>query len=338
MSTRAARIGAAPAGGEEKLDLLLPPGEPVWSLAPASARPIALSGSTMGTGWSLRALVPPDLDAGRIEATLERCFESVIAQMSQWRSGSQLSRFNAGAPGSHHKIGPQFRQVLDCAQAIHRASKGAFDPMLGLHSDHWGFGAVAFDKAARSPRRSANLDAASIRTDDPNVVVQPGGAVLDLSGIAKGFAVDMGVAAVERMGIAHMLLDIGGEAKAIGLRADALPWWIDIAVPPGSAARRTRIGLTGWALATSGHWERRRFAQDRSWSHTLDPASGEPVNDALSASVLHPGCMQADALATTLIVLGMDRGIAFADRHRLPARIVGPDRITESAAWRAWKQ
>lgn len=271
-------------------------------------------------------------------AVLERCFESVIAQMSQWRRDSQLSRFNAGAPGSRHRIGPQFRQVLDCAHSIQRASERAFDPLLGLHSDHWGFGDKGFDEAAPAPARSANVDLGSIRTDEPDVLVQPGGAVLDLSGIAKGYAVDMGVAAIARMGIGHMLLDIGGETKAVGLRADALPWWIDLSVPLGSVASRTRIGLTGWSLATSGHWERRRFAQDRSWSHTLDPESGDPTNDALSANVLHPGCMQADALATALIVLGLDEGIAFADRHRVPARIVGPRRVAESAAWREWKQ
>ncbi|GAB5348409.1 FAD:protein FMN transferase [Alteriqipengyuania sp. 357] len=333
MSTAAARNGA-----DGKLDLLLPPGEPACALAPADARAVALSGSTMGTGWSLQALAPPGLADGRIEAALEQCFETVIAQMSQWREDSQISRFNAGTPGSRHRIGPQFGQVLDCAFSIQHASDGAFDPLLGWQSNAWGFGPHAVGNAPPTRTRAARFEASSIQTDVPDTIVQPGGAMLDLSGIAKGFAVDMGMAALRRLGIEHMLLDIGGESKAIGLRADALPWWIDLAVPPGSPARRTRIGLTGSALATSGHWERRRFAQERSWSHTLDPASGLPINDALSASVLHPGCMQADALATALIVLGMDEGIAFADRHRLPARIVGLQRVAESAAWRAWKQ
>ncbi len=292
----------------------------------------------MGTGWTLQALAPKGLEAGRIEAALERCFETVIAQMSQWREDSQISRFNAGPPGSRHRIGPQFRQVLDCALSIQSASDGAFDPLLGSQSNAWGFGPGAVGNAPPTGQRAPRLEASAIQAEVPDVIVQPGNAMLDLSGIAKGFAVDMGVAALTRLGVEHMLLDIGGESKAIGLRADALPWWIDLAVPPGSSASATRIGLTGWAIATSGHWERRRAAEGRSWSHTLDPVSGAPTNDALSASVLHPGCMQADALATALIVLGMDEGIAFADRHRLPARIVGRQRVTESAAWRAWKQ
>jgi len=320
------------------LDLLLPPGEPVCTLAPAGARTVTLSGSTMGTGWSLHALAPEALEVERIEAALGRCFKSIIAQMSQWREDSQISRFNAGAAGSRHAIGPQFQQVLDCAFAIQRASRGAFDPLLGAQSNAWGFGPQAIGDADPSGERAPHFDASSIQGEARDTIVQPGGATLDLSGIAKGFAVDMGVAALMRLGIEHMLLDIGGESKAIGLRADALPWWIDLAAPPGSAAGRTRIGLTGWALATSGHWERRRALGGRSWSHTLDPVAGTPTNDALSASVLHPGCMQADALATALIVLGMDEGIAFADRHSLPARIVGPQRVAESAAWRAWKQ
>ncbi|GMM92187.1 FAD:protein FMN transferase [Qipengyuania sp. MTN3-11] len=330
---------AAPAGiaADETFDLLLPPGDPVCAPAPAGVRAIALSGETMGTGWSLEALVPQGIEDVRVETTLERCSECVIAQMSQWRPDSQLSRFNSGDPGSRHAVGPQFRQVLECAFTVGRASRGAFDPLLGKAISAWGFGPSAIDRPPDAGERLPCIASGSILTDDPGTIVQPGGIVIDLSGIAKGFAVDMAMAALMRLGIAHALLDIGGELKAIGLRADGLPWWVDLAVPPGSAARPTRIGLTGWAVASSGHWERRRYAQDRSWSHTLDPVSGAPTHDALSCTVLHPGCMQADALATALIVLGVDDGIALADRHRFPARIVGPERVAESAAWHAWK-
>ena len=171
------------------------------------------------------------------------------------------------------------------------------------------------------------------------VLTQPGGLLLDLSGIAKGFAVDLGIALLERAGVRHMLLEIGGEIKGVGLRADALPWWVDLDNPPGSSIGQTRIGLTGWAVATSGNYHRRRAVGDRSWSHTLDPNSGMPLDDStLSVSVLHPGCMQADALATAIMVMGPAAGTDFADRHRLPARIVTLDGVTTSQAWRRWQQ
>ena len=272
-----------------------------------------------------------------MEGVLARCFECVVGQMSQWEADSQVSRFNKGAAGSRHAIGPQFRQVLDCAFNIQQASSGAFDPLLGVASDAWGFGPDPIDGTPAFSGGFRRFEKTAILTDDPNELVQPGGATIDLSGIAKGFAIDMALAALMRLGIEHALLDIGGELKAVGLRSDALPWWVDLTVPPGSPAPPTRIGLTGWAIATSGHWERRRGADGHSWSHTLHPDSGTPINDPLSSTVLHPGCMQADALATALIVLGMDDGIALANRHNVPARIVAPERVAESAAWQAWK-
>ncbi|MDG6077701.1 FAD:protein FMN transferase [Erythrobacter litoralis] len=321
---------------DDPFDLLLPPDARFRAPAPAGAQPIALSGRTMGTGWTLEAVAPRTISPDRVEAVLAQCFACVIDQMSQWQSNSQITRFNKGAAGSRHRIGAQFRQVLECAFDIEQASGGAFDPALGLASEAWGFGP---DAAENQFPQSSTVGRNRRRTviDETGSILQPGGLQLDLSGIAKGFAVDLAIASLDALGIEHALLDIGGELKAIGLRADGLPWWVDLAVPPGSAAPATRIGLTGWAVATSGHWERRRQAKGRSWSHTLDPATGSPTNDALSSTVLHPGCMQADALATALIVMGMDEGIHFADRHKLPARIAGPDGAAESAAWRAWK-
>lgn len=291
----------------------------------------------MGTGWSLEAIVPRSVSSDRVEALLARCYSCVIEQMSQWESNSQISRFNQGGEGTRHGIGPQFRQVLECAFVVQEASNGAFDPLLGKTSSAWGFGPETVGPPAEAIASFSRYDRESILTDDPAILLQPGGAALDMSGIAKGFAVDLALASLQQLGIAHALLDIGGELKALGLRGDGLPWWVDLAQPPQSAAPGTRIGLSGWAVATSGHWERRRHAHGRSWSHTLDPVTNKPVNDALSATVLHPGCMQADALATALIVMGMEEGIRFADRHKLPARIAGTDHVGESAAWRAWK-
>ena len=323
-------------GGQGEIDLLLPPGQHHTPPPHADTHPVRLAGETMGTGWSLDALVTTALSTDAVEAALLQAFETVIAQMSQWRADSQISRFNSGAPGSEHRIGPQFRLVLDCAMAISQASDGAFHPALGAAAQAWGFGAAKFD-GAKPTGKVAPADWSSLAGSAPDRIVQPGGVRLDLSGIAKGFAVDLAMAALQRCGFGHALLDIGGELKGIGLRADGLPWWVDLEQREDSVAMATRIGLTGWAVATSGHWHRRRSAGTDSWSHTLDPATGAPVGDALSATVLHPGCMQADALATALIVLGEARAMAFADRHNLAARLVTGTQVLESAAWQRWR-
>lgn len=295
----------------------------------------------MGTDWSLEAVAPAGVADGHIRAALEAVFGGIIAQMSQWEPQSDLSRFNRAAPGSRHRIGVEFAHVLDCACNIARASAGAFDPTIGAVSELWGFGPS--EPPAQRPSIS---EAAAGRgydwrdlalEDNGRVLVQPGGLTLDFSGIAKGFAVDAGIHALSRLGVDHALLNIGGELRGSGLRVDGLPWWVDLEIPPNSPAPATRVGLTGWSIATSGHYARRRGAGGQSWSHTIEPASGLPLSDEiLSVTVLHPGCMQADALATAIAVLGLDKGKKFADTNAIPARIITQSSVLESAAWARW--
>ncbi len=328
--------------GEEVDELLLPP-----TLEPGSIRPLSdgteinLSGDTMGTSWSLSAVLPKNVSVGDVASKLEDSFATVIAQMSQWEPESDISRFNRAAAGTSFSLPLAFAYVLDGALQIARASGGAFDPTLGQASDLWGFGAQASPHAMPDTARASATRQYSWRdvhlAEEGQAVEQPGGLALDFSGIAKGFAVDFAMAALQRLGIGHALLEIGGELRGVGVRADGLPWWVDLDCPPGSTAPITRIGLTGWSVATTGNYRRRREAEGHSWSHTLDPVSAMPLaDDRLSVTVLHKGCMQADALATAIMVMEPELGLLFADRHGIPARIVTRDVTVSSAAWQAW--
>ncbi|MXO64962.1 FAD:protein FMN transferase [Altericroceibacterium endophyticum] len=329
--------------GEEAGELLLPP-----QLSPDNIIPlddgtaVHWQGKTMGTGWVLQAVLPLTCNADVVRQAVEQSFACVIAQMSQWEPTSELSRFNAAAPGETIAISAEFREVLDCALMLAEASGGAFDPTLGEASNFWGFGA----SAQAAPGATLDHDPTCqsghwhrLRSAyDENGLTQPGGLQLDLSGIAKGFAVDLTTSVLQKLGIHHELLEIGGEFRGSGVQQDGLPWWVDIEQPPASTSAHTRIGLTGWALATSGNYHRRRSnGAGESWSHTLDPETGRPLDDTvMSVSVLHPGCMQADALATILAVLGPQAGMQFARDHKIPARIVTQAGTASSPAWQAW--
>ena len=328
-----------------------PDAEPDEVLLPPDIRPglvdrdrvgreIRLGGSTMGTDWTLTAYVAPSLEEGPVTSAVEGAFDRIIGQMSQWEPASKLSRFNHAAPGTSFNLPREFAYVLDCALQIARATGGAFDPAIGRASEMWGFGANA---APSSPPGEQNLadarryDWRDVRlAADGRTLMQPGGLHLDFSGIAKGFAVDLALHQLRDLGIADALLEIGGEFRGVGLRADGLPWWVDIERPPLGSAPSARVGLTGWAIATSGNYRRRRGAPGKSWPHTIAPRTSMPVDDILSVSVLHRQCMQADALATALIVLGPQAGRAFADENAIPMRMVLPHETVVSAAWRRW--
>ena len=151
--------------------------------------------------------------------------------------------------------------------------------------------------------------------------LQPGGLQIDLSGVAKGFAVDCVAGELERLGIVSHLVEIGGELRGRGGKPDATPWWVAIeGMPP---LPEVVVALHDLAIATSGDAQRFFTHAGRRFSHTIDPRSGEPVSDRIaSVTVLHRRCMCADALATALMVLGPDEGLAYAAARGIAARFV----------------
>ncbi|MBZ6379650.1 hypothetical protein B5C34_15400 [Pacificimonas flava] len=316
--------------------MLIPDPPESADLRPLAGDVLRLTGETMGTYWRA-SVVAAGADADRIGRTVAGACDEVIRQMSQWDPASELSRFNHAPGGVEMSISPGFAHVLDCALTIQDRSGGAFDPLLGDASEAWGFGVAAppetIEEQACEGRETSSMpfDAAARK------LTQPGGSLLDLSAIAKGFAVDLCLARLVAAGWDNALVEIGGELAGRGVKPNGLPWWVDIEGPPGLPVPPARIALCGWAVATSGDWHRRREAEGQSWSHTLDPAMRRPLAQASrAATVLHPSCMQADGLATALMVLDPGQALAFADRYGLPARIVDRHgQVLRSERWAA---
>ncbi|WP_333904086.1 FAD:protein FMN transferase, partial [Achromobacter insolitus] len=109
------------------------------------------------------------------------------------------------------------------------------------------------------------------------------------------------------------------------------PWRVAIEVPDASDDHALALPLRDRSIATSGDYRRHAGNGDERYAHTIDPRTGLPVrNNLASVTVLHPGCMQADALATALTVLGEEEGLAYARRHELAALFI----LRERDAWR----
>lgn len=296
----------------------------------------------MGVTWSLKAsgghALPADL-----RAAVQDALDGVVRQMSQWEIASDITAFNVAPAGSHHRLPDDFARVLACALDLARETGGAFDPTIGASTELWGFGATAWSGGAPGLEAANDAQAAGgwkrLAFDD-GVAVQPGGLRLDLSGIAKGFGVDKAAEALIALGAGAFLLEVGGELRGHGLRADGQPWWVGIDAPRPGFQHHIRVALPGWAVATSGDYRRGFEAAGRRYSHTLDPATGAPIAaGVVSATVLDPSCMRADALATALTVMGPEAGLAFANDRHIPALLIsdadgGPLTLHPSAAWR----
>lgn len=286
----------------------------------------SLAGRTMGTTWSLRFDNPSMRPHDAVRTAVTDALDRVVAQMSTWEPASDISRYNAAAAGTRHALPGAFADVLACALYWAEASGGAIDPTVGPLVALWGFGAQAAND--HRPPAQAALAGARARTGWQRLafdaadrhITQPGGLQLDLSGVAKGFAVDQVADALAATGLQNFLVEVGGELRAAGRRPDGQPWRVRLDTPIDTLPPVT---LTDLSIATSGdRWHTHEHA-GRRWSHTIDPRSGEPASQALtSVTVLHAHCMHADALATALTVLGPADGADFAARHDVAALFV----------------
>jgi len=324
------------------------------TIAPAMPDPsdivIALRGETMGTIWHAQFAAPRDCDAAAIQRAIHRAIVSrlagIVAAMSHWAPTSLLSRFNRAAAGTWTTLPADFARVMVRALAIAKTTGGAFDPAIGRLVDAWGFGSIPIDGLPSEPQIEAAMtrsgwrhlalstSTTSISTTSTSTtststtststtsrsatgthLLQPGGIALDLSGIAKGYAVDAVAALLEAAGFVHHLVEIGGELVGAGMRPDGDPWWVDLETPTGTILPPLRVALHGMAVATSGDYRR--------GAHTLDPRTGRAIDTGIvSASVIHRTAMDADAWATALTVLGPIAGLELAREHGLAARLV----------------
>jgi thiamine biosynthesis lipoprotein len=319
------------------------------ALAPMRGGRIAsFAGETMGTTWTVLCVLPPgDVDdtpslrQRALDAAIRAVLDDVVAQMSNWRVDSDISRFNRAAAGDWVALPPACFDVVETALAVARDSGGAYDPSAGPLVDLWGFGPAP---RRAGPPSSAVVDAARARCGWRRIEVdrktlrvqQHGGSTLDLCAIAKGYAVDAVSDVLAAQGVAHRLVEIGGELRGEGVKPDGMPWWVELETPPldgidvpapGAAATAPTvdlIALHGLSIATSGDY--RRYYLDAGAvrrAHTIDPRSGYPAGHALaSVTVLHRECMLADAWSTALTVLGPDAGLALAQRKGLAARFL----------------
>lgn len=280
-----------------------------------SASVATLSGATMGTRWQVRYAEPENHDPAQLSEEIQGLFATIIADMSHWVAESRLCVINRSPPGEWHSVSADFADVLGTALEVAAVSGGAFDPAIGALVDLWGYGPVAVDRAPMMQEIAAaregggwqqlDLDRGACR------VRRRGTARLDLSGIAKGHAVDRLSKLLQQNEIFHSLVEIGGEFVGRGLRPDGDPWWVELETP-GACAAPIRVALHQCAAATSGDYIRGR--------HTIDPRTGSPVAHALAVSVIHETAMQADAWATALSVVAPAEMMAMAAARHLRVR------------------
>lgn len=283
----------------------------------------------MGTRWQV-TLDGVVSDGNRMQADCQATVDLVDRQMSTWTPDSDLMRLNAAPVGEWVTLPPELLFVLQTGLQVSRLTGGAFEMNLGDAVRAWGFNGTAPDLAAiRAASTAPRIPAAQALEIGDGRARALSPLSLDLSGIAKGYAVDRLADLLTVRGLNHALCEIDGELRATGPRRDGTPWSVAVQDPNTDTAHSV-FELTEGAIATSGDYRHFVTVRGARLSHTMDPKRGAPLVEApASVTVLAPTCIMADAMATALMVMG-PKAAAFATTHGLQALILKRTPQTET--------
>lgn len=292
-------------------------------LTACGPRETLIQGETMGTAYHIKIVHSKRVSISGLKSKIDRRLEEINQSMSTYRADSEISRFNAiRDTKTIFPVSADFSRVLGTAEWLNLKTGGAWDGSVIPLLDLWGF--KDRGKKGKTPSKEDIMavlpsvgfhlidviDSRHIRKKHPAVT-------LDFASIAKGYAVDQIAALIQRYGFFNFSVEIGGEVYVSGVNKNHDKWRIGINTPEKTASPDQVckvIEMTDQALATSGDYRNYVETEGVSYSHIIDPRTGYPVsNGAASASVLSESCMFADGLATALMVMGPQSGIALVE-------------------------
>jgi len=289
----------------------------------------AIGGRTMGTTYSVRVPLISPAEQAEIGAEIDTALDDINASMSTYQADSAISRFNRSRSTDWQNVPGSLAFVTQAAQLLSEQSDGAFDATVAPLLRLWGFGSGA-DKDESVPSNNEVADALQItgpsklqvQLSPPALRKQVPELEIDLSAIAKGYAVDAIAALIEDRGHQNYLVEIGGELRVSGFNADGELWAIGVENPAAGAPTR-KLNLSSGGIATSGDYRNFQVRAGQRYAHIIDPRSGFPVSHELaSVTVLHKNAMLADGWSTALMVLGVEGGLTLANTRGLAAYFI----------------
>jgi thiamine biosynthesis lipoprotein len=249
------------------------------------------------------------------EACADRAASAVVtdvrrieAKYSRYRDDSLTSAINRAAGQGPVAIDGETASLLRYADRCHASSAGRFDVTSGVLRRVWDF-------KRRPPRVPEPHEVDAVRQligwdrvewSDTHVRLPKAGMELDFGGIGKEYAADRAAVILREHGIAHALVNLGGDVRAIGARGDGRPWRVGIRDPAAADAAIATVELDDGAVATSGDYERSFEVNGRRYGHVLDPRTGMPVSHWRSVSVVAPLAILAGSYATIAMLLEGD--------------------------------
>lgn len=297
-------------------------------------------GHVFGTYYNLRYSADHDL-----QAAIDSAFSAFDASLSMFNPHSVLSAVNQNRDTM---TDARFEQMFAMAMEVSRLSHGAFDITVAPLVNLWGFGFKHREDVTPERVDSARqlIGFTRVRLVDHHILKDDPRIMLDAGAVAKGQACDVLAEVLREHGAENYLVDIGGEVVAHGVNSKGEPWHIGITRPDDDPEGQNDqlqdiVATTDICMATSGNYRNFYYEGEQRRSHTIDPRTGYPVQHSLlSATIVAPSCMQADALATASMVLGADSALLLMQQAGAKAYFIlsdpsAPDslRVVKTPNW-----
>ena len=246
--------------------------------------------------------------------------EKVDMALSMFNKESIISRINRG---EETETNDMFNNVFILAEQISKNTNGAFDITVAPLVNQWGFGFKTGNPPSRHTIDSLRsiVGYQKVALVNNHIRKQDKRIMLDCSAIAKGYGCDVVADLLKKNGIENYMVEIGGEVVTHGISEKRVPWKIGVTKPTDDSIAvdqelQTVLNVRNRAMATSGNYRNFYYKNGKKYAHTIDPATGYPVQHSiLSATVLASRCAEADAYATSFMVMGMKKAMAILEKH-----------------------
>jgi thiamine biosynthesis lipoprotein len=289
-----------------------------------------LFGYAMGTSYSVKVVAGVN-EAKTMQIGIEGILSDINGRMSTYLPRSDLSVFAEADVGEKVSIDPKTTEVVSAALEVARVTEGRFDPTIAPLVELWGFGPAPVPSEVPSERDIVTLlsmvgyEAVSV---EDNSLIKSAERQLDLSAIAKGYAVDEISKYLASKGFSDFLVEVGGEMAFSGEKSEGKSWRIAIEKPVVESREAFRVlEVSSGAIATSGDYRNFFELDGQRFSHTINPETGYPIkHDTASVTVVMESCMLADAFATAFSVMDRNESIQLAEELGIALFIIFKDR------------
>ena len=272
----------------------------------------------MGTPCELQIFADTHDEAKRIAGLAIADVYRLEALYSRYRNDSLLSAINrVAATGGEMTVDEETAGLLNYAAACYEQSDGLFDITSGILRRAWRFDSGKLPDQAQVQELLKKVGWHKLRWNPPFIEFPVTGMEIDFGGVVKEYAVDHAAAICWQEGLRHGMINLGGDIKIIGPRADGTPWRIGIRHPREQTGMLQTLLLRGGALASSGDYERCIRVDDIRYGHVLNPKTGWPVRHLAAVSVVGDFCVVAGS-ASTIAMLKEEDGPAWLERFGLP--------------------